>query len=857
MKQFLVFDFNGWLDHYWIDRKNDESGETRALGFRSCLYKHNGRWLVGAQALAAARFENALSGMVDASDALAAAAGLGQLSLKSEEHSPLPSALWNLVEAANNTSAPNHLALIVPDNQDFGSLDVRQGGKTRLEDLYGSLHAARPASLATSRIELVWRSVAVLQAALNKNELRNEVGEVLIVSVNEQILWRVLKLSYWSRNNSDDERIHIVRGPSGASENNRKKGEIPWIKNLRSIVEKRNSDDIDQLCQWTRWIEILASNVPATTLGQFGIDSNAIEHKTWPMGDEEYALWHEDTPADVLENYDINVLQEKLKQIVARFLDRQTDKPIAVIIENPISEELVAGMRFFHKHSGEDVPVYYVSGTDTLQAATHLAKVLAESNHHEGPAWLDSVPEIQLEVRGNLDDDQVGSTNWIKVVSENEVVPAGEIYSTPKDRHRRINLAPGIEYVHLHLCRGNKDLWDERYTQHAIDPSDHVRVVEPLAKIRPLSEVARIEIVEHLPNGDVETLAGPTNGIKWDDLTSEKPPILGSIPELYIFEASEEGWKDIKPILKRIVASGQSGDGPSQRISLRDELYKCTQNQWRIGQFPLGSDGLPPRTSGGQNYDDDQELLRRAIAIIVRDLEHSVENRIQFKNYGVANRLHLGLTWLFTGCPDKVTNILLEAIINPVGNSGVTLCIDKQYAAWSIYSGVGRTAKRNEFLNVIYDELLVRWEEDSGGTKQDKFLLAAVSHPLARRYLVRSLFYEDQKRFERVKRFLWRHLENIVRGIHDPRPRKKQPSLELRYVIMGYRGLCQIRYKHPEWFPHDGIGEGEAENVYHTLMQLSKTFRFSTGGIDERKLLELSAPYLIGEGRDPTMPGGF
>ena len=857
MKQFLAFDINGWLDHYWIDRKNDESGETRALGFRSCLYKHNGRWLVGAQALAAARFENALSRMVDASDALVAATGHGQLSLKSEEHSPLPSALWNLVEAANATSAPIHLALIVPDNQVFGSLDVGQGGKTRLEDLYSALHAARPASLATSRIELVWRSVAVLQAVLNKNELRNEVGEVLIVSVNEQIQWRVLKLSYWSRNNSDDERIHIVRGPSGASENNRKTGEIPWIKDLRPIVENKNSDDVDQLCQWTRWIEILASNVPATTLGQFGIDPNAIEHKTWPMGDEEYALWHKDTPADVLENVDINVLQEKLKQIVTRFLDRQSDKPIAIIIENPISEELVAGMRFFHKHSGEDVPVYYVSGTDTLQAATHLAKVLAESNHHEGPAWLDSVSEIQLEVRGKLDDDQVGNTNWVKVVSENQAVPAGEIYFTPKDRHRQIILAPGIEYVHLHLRRGNENSWNERYTQHAIDPSDHVRVVEPLAKIRPLSEVARIEIVEHLPNRDVETLAGPTNGIKWDDLISQKPPELASIPELYIFEASEEGWENIKPILKRIVTSDQGGNSPLQRISLRDELYECTQNQWRIGQFPLGSDGLPPRTSGGQKYDDDQELLRRAIAVIVRDLEHSVENRILFKKYGVANRLHLGLTWLFTGCPDRVTNILLEAIINPNGYSGVTLCINKEYAAWSIYSGVGRTAKRREILEVIYDELLRRWEEDGDGIKQDKFLLAAVSHPLARRYLARNLFYEDQKRFERVKRFLWRHLENIVGGIHDARPNgRKQPSLELRYVIMGYRGLCQIRYKHPEWFPHDGIGEGEAENVYKKLMQLSKSSQFKINKF-ERNLLELSAPYLIGEGRDPTMPGGF
>ena len=92
--------------------------------------------------------------------------------------------------------------------------------------------------------------------------------------------------------------------------------------------------------------------------------------------------------------------------------------------------------------------------------------------------------------------------------------------------------------------------------------------------------------------------------------------------------------------------------------------------------------------------------------------------------------------------------------------------------------------------------------------------------------------------------------------IHDPRPSGKKPSLELRYVIMGYRGLCQIRYKHPEWFPYNGIGEGEAVDVYKKLMQLSKSPQFKIKKF-ERNLLELSAPYLIGEGRDPTMPGGF
>ena len=63
--------------------------------------------------------------------------------------------------------------------------------------------------------------------------------------------------------------------------------------------------------------------------------------------------------------------------------------------------------------------------------------------------------------------------------------------------------------------------------------------------------------------------------------------------------------------------------------------------------------------------------------------------------------------------------------------------MDNEYAAWSIYSGIGRTVKSEESLRVIYDTLIGLWE--SGGRReQDKFLLAAVTHPLARRFLARN-----------------------------------------------------------------------------------------------------------------------
>lgn len=122
---------------------------------------------------------------------------------------------------------------------------------------------------------------------------------------------------------------------------------------------------------------------------------------------------------------------------------------------------------------------------------------------------------------------------------------------------------------------------------------------------------------------------------------------------------------------------------------------------------------------------------------------------------------------------------------------------------------------------------------------------------MARRVVVRKVLNESRERFKRVKRFLDQHLENILESNHDPRPGKKgrNPSLELRYVAMGYRGLCQVRYANPDWLPAE---EEDAEATCERLKQAR-----SIGQEFERDIIDRTAPYLIGAGEDPSMPGGF
>ncbi len=838
MTQFVTLDVNGWLDHLV-----DEDGEARALGFRSCLYQHKDIWLFGAQALSAARDARTRATLIDAIDALAYAAGHGKC--PPQNRSALPAALWQLVtEAARRTDNPAHLALVIPDGRYLGTPNVQEDtGKTALETLHYALIEARPTTLTRSRVELVWRSVAALKAVMDRGEIGDKPGTVLVISVNRRIFWTVLELRAWPSSSTSTGPMHIVRKPVMDDCEENEAWTARRTQATRTTLVDQGAKDLEAIHRWTRYVEILATGMSQKALAELGIDVNAIEHRSWPIAGGTWAVGR-DAPSIQWAKAS---LPPALMQRIENFRSQTEGTPLAIVVESPVGVEMTVGFEALVRELAAGIRIFRVTGADTARAASRLADVLGRDP--QAPAWLDEVTGIDLEVRKRVSTDgKETDTSWMSVVPRNEAIPAGETYHTRPHEDRRVTLAPGIEHIHLHLRRGNEGAWDERYsgwsTGHTIRPSDHVRIVEPLARVRPLSEEARLEIVEHLPNGTVEALAASRSSIKWSDMATDRPEAFHSIPELYIFEASQEGWNDLKPLLKRVVDAGEE----EINYQLKDDLYTCTQNQWNERKFPLGSDGQPPRTNDPQQHQASLRLLRESTDALLRDLESRISSRKKLKP-ATANRLHMPLTWLFTSCPERTVEVLLDAIENPQGKGGRTLHIDNPYSAWSIYSGVGRAARSEDSLRTIYDTLIGEWES-TGGQKQDKFLLAAVTHPMARRIAVSKVLNENEERFQRVKRFLHRQLENLLKGVHDQRPRRNgEPSIELRYITMGYRGLCQVRYANPKWF--DAHGE-DAKEIYNMLLGASKF-----GREFERNLVERTAPYLIGEGLDPSMPGGF
>ena len=752
--------------------------------------------------------------------------------------SPLASAVWSFLEdASQKAEYPLDLALVIPDDNLFGSSMVNRGN-TNLERLYGNFYRSRPSKLINRQVRLIWRSVATLYAALEQGFIKFREGKVLVININQQLNWKLMELRRWKHDSRHHDTIHITRLPSSNPDESKLNGSVSWMRHNKS-QEKILSKTVDPKIFYksTRWAEILAMDAPESSIIDLGVDPNAIEHRSVEVGYSTKEDWRL-VPSTLMLNPGVtSLVLGEIGKVIESVVDELGEFPLAIVIENPIGEKISRWFTSLSERICSNVNIYHISGAETVKAASKLASILSDKNHHEAPAWLDTVPEIQVEVR-----DKDTSTNWHAIVAGNEVIPAGESYGSTLAKKRRVVLAPGIQHIHLHLRRGHGKPWESRYTRLPIEPSDYERVVEPIARVRPLTDFTRIELVEHMRDGSTQILAGPTTSFKWSDLETEQPTELRSIPELYVFQSNCKGWLALQAGLDAITKNNSTKN--------RHNLYKIESKQWRDKTFPLGSDGQPPLDCG-DNYTQSQALLKAATDLLLSGLEKSIANEDELK-LNVARKLHMGLTWLFTGCPERVTEILLDAVLFPDSKAGRTLHVEERYSAWAIYSGIGRTVKSDELLRLIFDDLIQRWE-NAGNKNQDKFLLAAVSHPLARRVNAHLILSEGKKRFDRVKNFLDQQLDNIIAGEFDTRPSGIQAYLELRYILMGYRGLCQIRYDNSDWFPVNG---SEANSIFNKLIRLQKEKPFNFGKFEDR-LLTKTAPYLIGEGKNPTMPSGF
>jgi len=833
MRNFITFDLNGWFDHFL-----PLEGEAKPLGNRSCFFNYdNSAWLVGNQALSLARIRHSSLGLIEAYTALEHSAGLGHCT--EENRNALPKSLWQLVkDSAKHEVQPPHLAVVIPDGSLLGKLEL-ENGKTKLDRFYETLFTNRPNELSRSRLELIWRSVATLKAIMDKG-LIHGTGFVFVINVNRTLSWTVLEICRWPRGNPNGTR-RIVRRPIMDDCDADESWTQKRLDEAENTINQMGQYNVDEIQSLSRMLDIMATGMSPNSWEKYGIDVNELEFRSWPTASGDWEI----IPEIPRVNFGKSVLPKKLTERISKFVNGEEGKPLGVVIESPVGTEMTDDMSSLVKQITNSLAIWRVSGNDVINASGTLAQELGQN--HDKPAWLDEVPAIDLRIKKGK------GYKKIKIIPKNKAVPAGETYRSKPNKKHQVLIASGIEHIHLHFSRRTytkNPKWEKRYsskeTGHTIYPSDHVRHVNALVRVRPLSGEARIEIIEQCPDGTTEAIASTRKGAKWSEMSSEKPEALRSIPDLYIFKASRIAWEELKNVLEKF-KDIHPGTIDKMTMELANEIFKCTQKQWEDGQFPLGSDGQPPRSKTPENHEYDMKLLRHATNILVKNLGYYIQSGSvvsELKEEKEINLLHLALTWLFTGCSDDVVDILLKAMMEPNGNVGRILKMNKYPSKWAIYSGFGRTVRHKEHLRLAFDHLLCEWENKSNG-KLDRTILAAITHPMARRVDVRTVLNEDKNRFDRVKSFLDQQLRSYLIKKKDSLPTNR-PSLELRYIVMGYRGLCQIRYKNPDWFPVEG---DEIRKIYKLINKAKKY-----GNKFEKGLIKKSAPFLIGKGKNPIMP---
>ena len=88
-----------------------------------------------------------------------------------------------------------------------------------------------------------------------------------------------------------------------------------------------------------------------------------------------------------------------------------------------------------------------------------------------------------------------------------------------------------------------------------------------------------------------------------------------------------------------------------------------------------------------RRHQEARALLRGSTAILLSELEDHVRGPGQL-SVKETNRMHLPLTWLFVGCPERTDDLLLEAILDPDGPVWDKLNMHNQFSAWSVHQGL-------------------------------------------------------------------------------------------------------------------------------------------------------------------------
>ena len=218
------------------------------------------------------------------------------------------------------------------------------------------------------------------------------------------------------------------------------------------------------------------------------------------------------------------------------------------------------------------------------------------------------------------------------------------------------------------------------------------------------------------------------------------------------------------------------------------------------------------------------------------------------------NQVHTVPTWMFTNAPDSLALSLASGLARTSDEGravGDRLQLDNPFSAWAAYSGIGRTTNTVSALATVWETLLGRWD----GTTPDKFLLAAISHPMGRRMETTDLLAARPALRSQVTHLATTALDWLSAGRSDRRPDGSRWALELRYTVFIVRGLLRVCIADPSVEVRGGtdLMRSMADRLEH----LGRNRKLGSRQQLVRDLVDRTVPLARGEAGEVALPAGL
>ena len=335
-----------------------------------------------------------------------------------------------------------------------------------------------------------------------------------------------------------------------------------------------------------------------------------------------------------------------------------------------------------------------------------------------------------------------------------------------------------------------------------------------------------------------------------------------AIPLLYVFEADEAAWLQLESHLAEL-RDWWRDDCTEGRgiVSLYKTLYNIFNSKWRDLRYPIDSAGDPPwvrnpdPATAKATERERRRLVNDARDAMVGRFEEVLAGQRTVKSGAPLNQVHTVPTWMFTNAPDSLALKLASGLARTSDEGRAVadrLGLDNPYSAWAAYSGIGRSTNTESALATVWETLLGCWD----GTTPNKFLLAAISHPMGRRMETTDLLAGRPALRSQVTHLTTTALDWLSAGRSDRRPGGKgQWALELRYTVFIIRGLLRVCIADPSVEVRGGTDL--MRSIAERLEHLGKSQKITNSPQFVRDLVGWTVPLARGEAGNVALPAGL